>query len=81
MWAFVAIFAHRGLPFVPIISSSKDGDKLAFLVKRLGYDVIRGSSTRGGARYLQALEMNASTAVVFAVDGQKGLFIRQNPVS
>ncbi|MGB9735084.1 MAG: lysophospholipid acyltransferase family protein [bacterium] len=56
--AVVAVFWHGqflALPYLNkkkrvaiIISSSRDGDIAADVIKRYGFEVIRGSSTRGG---------------------------------
>lgn len=81
------IFAHwHGdemviIPFVPIFkiatmtSTSKDGELVDFVLRKLGGVTSRGSSTRGGIgalkgliRYMRSGEHNAS----MAVDGPKG---------
>lgn len=64
--------AHRGL--VGMVSRSRDGELLARVLDKLGYQVARGSSSRGGARAaresLRHLQRGASPAL--AVDGPRG---------
>ncbi len=65
---------HRGLPLVGLVSRSRDGDLAAGVANTLGYEVIRGSSSRGGVSALReasrTLETGASPA--FTVDGPRG---------
>ena len=57
-----------------LISASRDGELLADAIKRFDYDVVRGSSSRLGARaILQLSEMIASGHdVVITRDGPRG---------
>ena len=57
-----------------LISASRDGDLLADGVKRFGYDVIRGSSSRlGASAILQLTQVLASSRdVVITPDGPRG---------
>jgi lysophospholipid acyltransferase (LPLAT)-like uncharacterized protein len=57
-----------------LISASRDGDLLADAIRRFGYDVVRGSSSRLGARaILQLSEVLASGRdVVITPDGPRG---------
>jgi lysophospholipid acyltransferase (LPLAT)-like uncharacterized protein len=41
-------WAYRGRGVAALISRSRDGDRIAALVERLGYVTARGSSSRGG---------------------------------
>jgi len=81
--AIIAFWHGEQLPLVPIHASSRivglaslsaDGSLLAGVIKRLGYHVVRGSSSRGGADALEAcraaLSKNLSPAL--AVDGPRG---------
>jgi lysophospholipid acyltransferase (LPLAT)-like uncharacterized protein len=47
-YLFASIIAHRHLPFAPLASLSKDGDLVTFVMDRLGFKTIRGSSSRRG---------------------------------
>jgi lysophospholipid acyltransferase (LPLAT)-like uncharacterized protein len=57
-----------------LISASRDGDLLADAIKRFGFDVVRGSSSRLGARaILQLTDVLASGRdVVITPDGPRG---------
>ncbi len=66
---------HRGLGFAGMASMSEDGALLAGVIQRLGYGVVRGSSSRGGARAgLQALRglLAGGSSIALAVDGPRG---------
>jgi len=62
----------RGI--VVIISENFDGEWIARVVGRLGFDTARGSSSRGGARALVQLrrDMRAGRPVAFTLDGPRG---------
>ncbi len=68
------IALHRDLPVAGMTSLSDDGSLLALVLIALGYDTVRGSSSRGGARAavaaLRALERGLCPAI--AVDGPRG---------
>lgn len=58
-----------------IVSSSKDGEFIAVLMKSLGHTTVRGSSSRGGMKaLLQAKRVmdKEKNMAVFAVDGPRG---------
>jgi lysophospholipid acyltransferase (LPLAT)-like uncharacterized protein len=57
-----------------LISASRDGDLLADAIRRFGYDVVRGSSSRMGASaILQLTQLLASGHdVVITPDGPRG---------
>ena len=65
-------FRRRGI--VVITSENFDGEWIAGIIRRFGFGVARGSSSRGGARALIALrrEMRAGHAAGFTVDGPRG---------
>ena len=65
-------FPNRG--GAALISASRDGDLLADAILRLGYDVVRGSSSRlGASAILQLTEVLASRRdVVITPDGPRG---------
>jgi hypothetical protein len=70
--AMIRAHAHRG--FVGLASRSLDGELLAQVIARFGYEVVRGSSSRGGATAIRecvrALERGKSPAL--AIDGPRG---------
>lgn len=45
---FASIVAHAGQHFAPLASLSADGELVTFVMNRLGFQTIRGSSSRGG---------------------------------
>jgi hypothetical protein len=65
-------FRDRGV--VVITSENFDGEWIARIIRRFGYDTARGSTSRGGARALAKLrrEMRAGRAAAFTIDGPRG---------
>lgn len=57
-----------------LVSPSRDGSMLSQALGVLGFQAVRGSSSRGGAGGLLALKksLEAGRSVVFAADGPKG---------
>ncbi|MBL7998070.1 MAG: DUF374 domain-containing protein [Candidatus Kapabacteria bacterium] len=57
-----------------VTSLSKDGDMLAALLRSWGYDVVRGSSSRGGGEVLDAMIAAARSGrtVLVTPDGPRG---------
>ncbi|HEX4337857.1 MAG TPA: DUF374 domain-containing protein [Polyangiaceae bacterium] len=72
----MALLAARRLVrgAVVLVSHSKDGDVQAGVMTALGFRVVRGSSSRGGAVALAALvgALRAGGKVALAVDGPRG---------
>ena len=68
----VPTHAHRG--FLGMASLSRDGELLARTIARLGYGLVRGSSSRGGAFALQesVQALQEGGCPVLAVDGPRG---------
>ena len=72
-WPLLA-WTRRG-PTVVLVSLSRDGAMQARALSLQGFDVVRGSSSRGGARGLAALVRRMRAAggdAAFAVDGPRG---------
>jgi lysophospholipid acyltransferase (LPLAT)-like uncharacterized protein len=67
-------YCNRKKNIVALVSQSKDGELLARLLKRWGYDVVRGSSTRGGNVVLRMMIDYARNNRTIAVtpDGPRG---------
>jgi len=65
---------HRGLPLVALVSLSRDGDFAAEIAEALGFELARGSSSRGAVAVLrQASRVVAGgRSPAFAVDGPRG---------
>ena len=61
-------------PLATLVSLSRDGELQASVMRRLGLVVIRGSSSRGGARglYTMIRAVEAGADAAFAVDGPRG---------
>ncbi len=76
------IGAHAKRGMVVLSSHSRDGTRLAWMLEWLGYRVVRGSSTRGGAGGLKGLidsvRRNGCDASL-AVDGPHGPIYRVKP--
>jgi len=65
---------HSQSDFTVLVSPSKDGDLMDTLLPRFGYDVIRGSSSRTGARALREMlrSLRVGGTVVVTPDGPRG---------
>lgn len=69
------LFAHpRPRPVAVLSSLSRDGSLQASILRSLGFKVLRGSSSRGGAAGLKALvdTVTGGADAAFAVDGPRG---------
>jgi lysophospholipid acyltransferase (LPLAT)-like uncharacterized protein len=68
------VAARRGTPLATLVSLSRDGELQASVMRRLGLDVVRGSSSSGGARGLRGMirAVRAGADAAFAVDGPRG---------
>jgi hypothetical protein len=65
------VFADRGIHI--LISQHNDGEYIARIVRRLGFAVVRGSSTRGAVRAVRELARSASLGnLAITPDGPKG---------
>lgn len=79
----VYAFWHRNLLYCTLlragdkiavmVSASKDGELIAGPIKRLGYTVVRGSSSRQGSQALKGMLRYAKThSLAITPDGPKG---------
>jgi lysophospholipid acyltransferase (LPLAT)-like uncharacterized protein len=66
--------AHAGQGVVGMASRSRDGDLLAGVIERLGYGVVRGSTSQGGPMALRGClrALRGGRSVAIAVDGPRG---------
>lgn len=73
---FIMYHLHRRLKIAALASTSADGNILAGVLKRFGYAVVRGSSSKGGVRALVELKRKIMEGygTLFAVDGPRGPF-------
>lgn len=67
-------FYLRNLGMSVLVSEHRDGEIIAQILERMGYTMIRGSSTRGGARALVEMikALRGGIAVCITPDGPKG---------
>lgn len=72
IFAGTYFFRNRGI--VVMSSQSFDGELIAGFIRRLGYGVVRGSSTRGGVSSLVEMIrlMKTGIPMAFSIDGPKG---------
>jgi lysophospholipid acyltransferase (LPLAT)-like uncharacterized protein len=68
------VLLHRDMGMVGVTSLSRDGDVVAAVLARLGYGVVRGSSSKGGADAMVAclMALREGARPVLAVDGPRG---------
>jgi lipopolysaccharide heptosyltransferase II len=78
---FVPCFHHRNEHVVAMSSLSRDGAIQTGILQRLGFEIVRGSSTRGGERALiGAIRLvRKNLSAVFAVDGPRGPYHEIKP--
>ncbi|HNR50856.1 MAG: hypothetical protein BWZ01_01516 [Deltaproteobacteria bacterium ADurb.BinA179] len=71
----ITFFASRR-PIAILISQSRDGDFISHIVDILGWEPVRGSSSRGGSEGLQRLKelSREGHKIGHIVDGPKGPF-------
>lgn len=72
---FPLCYLHKEEGVTVVVSLSRDGELIAQILKRLGYNLARGSSSREGLKALlnAARKMRRDgTDVVFTVDGPRG---------
>lgn len=74
--AFTMLVISKGSNIVIMASKSRDGDLMAGLLEYFGYQVVRGSSSRGGQRGMLELIRHAKNGdnLAFAADGPRGPF-------
>ena len=70
----VPIQVHRDQGIVTMASKSKDGAIIAEWLSRIGYSVVRGSSSRGGSSALRDMIRQVRTGrhAALTVDGPRG---------
>jgi lysophospholipid acyltransferase (LPLAT)-like uncharacterized protein len=65
---------YRGNGIVMLVSQHRDGEYLTRLARGLGYDAVRGSSTRGGFPALREIvrRLRSGRSVAITPDGPQG---------
>jgi hypothetical protein len=71
---FILVNSHKNKGVCIMSSLSKDGELQAKILTKFGYQIVRGSSSKGGDRALVELirKMKKGNDVAFAVDGPRG---------
>ena len=71
---FMASYYFRNRGIVVMTSRHRDGDYIAEVIQRLGYEAARGSSSRGslGATREALAALRSGKDVGFAIDGPRG---------
>jgi lysophospholipid acyltransferase (LPLAT)-like uncharacterized protein len=69
-----AAYQWRNRGLAVLTSRSFDGEYIARIIQRLGYEPVRGSSSRGGAQGLLELQrvLEQGRSAVFTIDGPRG---------
>lgn len=72
---------YRGRGYHVLVSPSDDGTLIAATLCRFGYGVVRGSSSRGGARAVRQLltDLRSGRIIVITPDGPRGPSHSVNP--
>ena len=75
------LWLHRRQGVALLISEHRDGELIARTASALGYELVRGSTTRGGERALLALvrELKRGKEVAITPDGPRGPAARYAP--
>jgi len=69
-----ATWFFRGRRIAVMTSSSFDGEYIARIIEKFGFQAVRGSSTRGGVRALLGMHtvIEDGRTAAFTIDGPKG---------
>jgi len=72
---------HREQDIAVMISRSRDGDVASQIVEKLGFRIVRGSSSRGGSEGLRGMieAANDGHSLALTVDGPRGPARRCKP--
>jgi lysophospholipid acyltransferase (LPLAT)-like uncharacterized protein len=67
-------YFHRHRGFAAMVSRSKDGEYIARIVEKWGFEVVRGSTSRGGLSALRDVsrQIRAGNSVAITPDGPRG---------
>lgn len=67
-------YLHRHQGIVGLVSRSRDGEYIARVLRRWGYETVRGSSSRGGSAALRELVRlaRAGRTIALTPDGPRG---------
>ena len=73
LWHLAWSFRRQGASV--LVSTHRDGELVARVLSRLGFGLVRGSSTRGGSQALREIHRLARDGggdLAFTIDGPKG---------
>ena len=78
---FVLIAGHKNEGAVMMTSLSEDGNLQTKILKKLGFDIVRGSTKKGAASGARALieKLESGKSIGLAVDGPKGPAFKVKP--
>lgn len=78
---WIPLFYFRGQNYLALASSSRDGEYISRVLRKYGYQLIRGSSSRGGGRALLSLvrRIREGDSVFITPDGPTGPIHRVKP--
>ena len=70
----LAVYRHRNQGALALISQHRDGEYIARVAQELGFEPVRGSTTRGGARAVIELrrKLREGREVAITTDGPRG---------
>jgi len=75
-YIFYVIYRFKHTGARPLISLSRDGERVARISREMGFDPIRGSSSRGGTgaflSLLRAIRDQRTSRILITADGPKG---------
>jgi lysophospholipid acyltransferase (LPLAT)-like uncharacterized protein len=68
------LWAHRGQGIAILVSEHRDGEIITRIARTIGFNAVRGSSSRGGGRALLGLvaELQRGRVVAVTPDGPRG---------
>jgi lysophospholipid acyltransferase (LPLAT)-like uncharacterized protein len=71
---FAATYFFRDRNIAVMTSSSFDGEYIARIISRFGFEPVRGSSSRGGVRALLGMHkiLDRGNTAAFTIDGPRG---------
>lgn len=74
-------YTHRKRGITVLVSEHRDGELISRGIKKLGFNVVRGSTTRGGVKALMGMVESAKAGYPLAItpDGPRGPAMKVKP--
>jgi hypothetical protein len=70
---FPLVYTHRNKNIVALVSEHRDGELIARIIRKMGFLVIRGSSTHGGMRAVkEIIKLSRRFPIAITPDGPTG---------